>query len=79
MTNTDPSHGKLWTIRELAAFLGYTESTVQTLVSKKPSGLPPRVAALYRPRWDPDVVRAWIAEQSRGAEPVRRAGRRRAI
>jgi len=70
---------KLWTIRELASFLGYSESTITSLVSKRPASLPPRVAALYHPRWDPDVVKAWVTEQSRRGELVRRNMRRRAI
>lgn len=74
----EPMGDKLWGIRELAAYLGYTESTLQSMVSKKPQGLPPRVAALSRPRWEPGIVRAWVAEQSAIRPRLQRAGRPRA-
>lgn len=51
--------GDLWTPRELAKFLGYTESTVCRMVSQSPEKLPPRVATLARPRWLPEVAREW--------------------
>jgi predicted DNA-binding transcriptional regulator AlpA len=65
---------RLWTPRELAQFLGYTESTLVGLVSKHPERLPPRVAALHRPRWDPAAVRLWVTDQTvpmrlRGGRP----------
>ncbi len=40
----------LWTPRELAKFLGYSESTIRRMVSQCPEKLPPRVASLGRPR-----------------------------
>ena len=51
---------KLWTIRDLAAFLGYSEKTIARMVSQAPEKLPPRVFALSRPRWEPSVVMAWV-------------------
>lgn len=35
---------RLWTARELANFLGYSESSVARLVSQQPEKLPPRAA-----------------------------------
>jgi predicted DNA-binding transcriptional regulator AlpA len=57
----------LWTPEQLAAFLGYSETTVTRMVSSAPDRLPPRVAGLGRPRWLPSVVLAWCAAQSRAA------------
>ncbi|SEH19113.1 hypothetical protein SAMN05428974_3213 [Sphingopyxis sp. YR583] len=54
----------LWTARELAHFLGYSESTVCRLVSQCPSKLPPRVNTLPRARWVPDVARDWAITNS---------------
>lgn len=54
----------LWGLKELADFLGYRESTLARMVSQKPDSLPPRVAALSRPRWEPGVVDQWVREQS---------------
>lgn len=67
----------LWTPRELAKFLGYTESTVCRMVSQYPEKLPPRVAALGRPRWLPEVAREWARVNSEG--PIGRGGRPRDI
>lgn len=50
---------KLWTARELAKFMGYSESTVARLVSQEPHKLPPRVDNLSRPRWLPSAVLDW--------------------
>lgn len=72
MTMDDDS---LWTIRELAMFLRYTESSVRTMASKSPERLPPRVAGLGRPRWSPATVRAWVAAPAPAARA--RAGRPR--
>lgn len=55
---------RLWTPRELAQFIGYSESTITRMVSRAPDKLPPRVAILSRPRWDPDIVRRWVVEAS---------------
>ena len=51
--------------RELAQFIGYSESTITRMVSRAPDKPPPRVAVLSRPRWDPDIVRKWVVEASR--------------
>jgi predicted DNA-binding transcriptional regulator AlpA len=67
---------RLWTIRELAAYLGYQESSVVSLVNKNPERLPPRVAALGRVRWEPNTVKAWAVSQSR---PVGKIGRPRIV
>lgn len=68
---------RLWTARDLARFLVYSEATVARMVSQAPDKLPPRVAGLGRPRWDPETVRRWVAEQSQGRS---RGGRpRRAV
>jgi predicted DNA-binding transcriptional regulator AlpA len=67
----------LWTPRELAKFLGYTESTICRMVSQNPEKLPPRVAALARPRWLPEVAREWARASS--DVPIGRGGRPRNI
>lgn len=64
---------KLWTARELASFLGYSESTVKMMASAQPDRLPPRVAALSRPRWLPSAALAWVKENT---GPVQIGGRR---
>lgn len=51
---------RLWTARELAKYLCYSESTVARLVSQEPHKLPPRVDGLSRPRWVPSVVVDWV-------------------
>jgi hypothetical protein len=68
----DTIENRLWTIRELAAYLNYQESTLAGMVTKNPERLPPRVAALGRPRWEPGVVRDWATQQSRGLVQARR-------
>lgn len=50
---------RLWTVRELAQYLNYQESSVRTLSSTAPERLPPRVPGLGRPRWNPETVRKW--------------------
>ncbi len=60
----------LWSARELAAFLNYRESSISSMLSKRPDRLPPRVAALGRPRWSPEVVRAWVKEQTAAGAAV---------
>lgn len=59
ITAMDFSDDRLWTIKELADFIGYQESTVSRLVSQSPDKLPPRVPNLSKPRWLPSAVRAW--------------------
>lgn len=69
----------LWTPRELARYLGYSESTITRMVSQEPDKLPPRVAALGRPRWLPSAAHEWVkinTECSMGR--TRRLGRPRA-
>lgn len=65
---------QLWTARELATFLGYSESTVTRMVSQEPNKLPPRVLTLARPRWLPSVVLSWVKENT---GPVQIGGQRR--
>ncbi|PZU56617.1 MAG: hypothetical protein DI547_16035 [Sphingobium sp.] len=67
----------LWTPRELAKFLGYSESTICRMVSQSPEKLPPRVSALARPRWLPQVAREWAKVSS--DLPIVRGGRPRII
>ncbi|PQM26754.1 hypothetical protein CVO77_17290 [Sphingopyxis lindanitolerans] len=64
---------KLWTARELAKFLGYSETTVCRLVSQCPAKLPPRVATLPRARWVPEIAREWAINNS---YPGKRCGGR---
>ena len=65
----------LWTARELAKFLAYSESTIARMISQCPDRLPPRVASLGRPRWLPEVAREWARINSETV--VRRTGRPR--
>jgi predicted DNA-binding transcriptional regulator AlpA len=67
----------LWTPRELAKFLGYSESTICRLVSQYSEGLPPRVTALPRPRWLPEVARERARTNSN--PPIARIGRPRNV
>ena len=66
----------LWTVTELAAYLGYSKATVVTFLSRSPERLPPRVAVLDRPRWVEQVVHEWALNQSR---PRNKGGRPRKI
>lgn len=68
---------RLWTPRELSKFLGYSESTICRMVSQCPEKLPPRIAALARPRWLPEVAREWARVSS--DPPIQRGGRPRHI
>jgi hypothetical protein len=62
----------LWTGKELAAFLGYSPTTIASMATKLPHRLPPRVVVLGRLRWVPSVVRQWVIDQSvAGRTPVR--------
>lgn len=54
----------LWTPAELAQFLGYKHSTVIRMASGEPERLPPRVRAMTKPRWVPEICRKWVLEQS---------------
>ncbi len=68
---------RLWTPRELSKYLGYSESTICRMVSQCPEKLPPRVTALARPRWLPEVAREWAKANSDSI--VARKGRPRTI
>lgn len=76
MSMASPS--PLWTARELAAYLCYSEGTVARMVSQSPEKLPPRVMGLGKPRWHPDQVEKWVLEQSQ-PNINRRCGRPRNI
>lgn len=73
----------LWTPKELAGFLGYSESTVTRMASQEPHRLPPRVAGMRRFRWVPQVCRDWaITETLRfqaQTPPGKTTGRRRNV
>ena len=60
-----PEPQPLWTVEQLAAYLGYSSATINRLVSEEPDKLPPWVPGL-RPRWVPSLVEAWAIEHSRG-------------
>lgn len=66
---------RLWTVRELARYLNYQESSVRTLSSTAPERLPPKVPGLGRPRWNPETVRKWaltpevIVQKKRSGRP----------
>ena len=68
---------RLWTPRELSKYLGYSESTICRMVSQCPEKLPPRVTALARPRWLPEVAHEWAKANSDSI--VARTGRPRSI
>lgn len=55
---------RLWTAKELATFLCYSESTVTRMVSQEPEKLPPRVGALGRPRWLPSAALQWVKDNT---------------
>lgn len=79
----------LWAAKELAARLGTTRRTINTLRWQISRGLvsddrlPPSLNLGGRPRWDPDLVEAWIRVSSNSPQRVRastsksRAGRKR--
>lgn len=69
----DTSDDRLWSPRELARFLGYSESTIVRMVTQQPEKLPPRVPMLSRPRWVPSLVHEWVRQAPR----ISRAGRPR--
>lgn len=73
MDNDEP----LWDRKALAEFIGYSEATIQTMATKQPERLPPRVAGLGRPRWVPSVVRAWVVAKVRELRRSRAGGRAR--
>jgi hypothetical protein len=58
---------RLWTVNDLASFFGYSVATVRSTISRAPTRLPPRVAGLHLPRWEPGTVKAWAMQQSRPA------------
>jgi predicted DNA-binding transcriptional regulator AlpA len=60
------TNARLWTIRDLANFLGYSDKTVARMVSQAPEKLPPRVLALSRPRWDEATVMEWVKGEKAG-------------
>ena len=72
------SNEPLWTIRELAQYLNYAESTVARMVSQCPTQLPPRVHGLGKPRWVPRIAEQWSINRSE-PEINKRLGRPRYI
>lgn len=72
------SAAQLWTARELAAYLRYSEGTIARMVSQCPDKLPPRITGLGKPRWHPHMVEKWVLEQSQPSIN-RRAGRPRNV
>lgn len=67
----------LWGPSQLARYLGYAESTVVRMATREPQKLPPRVSAILKPRWVPEVCRKWAEVHSRPAETKARIGRPR--
>jgi hypothetical protein len=65
----------LWTPKELGSYLGLSPKTIITLASRAPDRLPPRVAVMSSPRWEPGIVRAWVVKHSGGVK--RKGGRPR--
>ena len=70
---------RLWTPDDLAAFLGYSPSTVIRMASGEPHKLPPRVAQLRKPRWVPEVCREWALGGARSTASAPKAGRPRRV
>lgn len=68
----------------LAAKLGLSAETVRQYSTRRPASLPPRVGWMKRPRWDSDIVDAWMREKAGiketpvpTGEPKKRVGRPR--
>jgi hypothetical protein len=78
--DTPLPNDRLWTMKHLAAYLGFAHSTVQKWASQEPHRLPPPVAACADPRWEPSVCREWSIKNSGARNPqpmAARSGRRR--
>lgn len=70
MSDTNPLP-RLLTVEELAAVLHLSPDTVRRKASVAPADLPPRVKALSKLLWSPEIVQEWFRKQSEG-EPVAR-------
>lgn len=68
---------RLWTPRELARFLGYSETTIARMVTQQPDKLPPRVMGLARPRWLPSAALEWVRQNTIRQIGGEKRGRRR--
>ena len=81
MTDRKPvaDDGRLRTTHELAAFMRYSESTVNRMVSQCPDRLPPRVATMYKPRWLPETVYQWARQSVTTQTGLTRRGRPQGI
>ena len=51
---------QLYTAKDLAAILRYTESSVYNMASTRPHSLPPALRLGKSLRWHPDIVNAWL-------------------
>lgn len=76
-TPEPPDVDRLWTPADLARYLGLAETTVSRMANAEPHKLPPRVATLFKPRWDPGVCRRWVVENSVVVGVKRKRGRPR--
>ncbi len=70
---------RLWTVEDLAEFLGKSVHTVRHDATRAPHRLPPRVnlpdTALLR--WQPRIVLSWVDSFQSDYSPQRRRGRPR--
>ena len=55
---------KLYTAKDLAAILRYTESSVYNMASTRPHSLPPALRIGKSLRWHSDIVKAWLREKA---------------
>jgi excisionase family DNA binding protein len=51
---------RLWTVKDVAAYLGFKKSWVYARVDE---GVLPHLRIVGRIRFDPDAVRAWALQQ----------------
>lgn len=68
-------HDRLWSVEDLARFLGIATQTVYTAIHRRqyPEKIPaPSLRVMSRARWRPEDVHAWVAERCGShVEPVR--------
>lgn len=68
------THESLWTVDDIADYLGVARSSVNRWREHPEFPTPIRLSARAI-RWEPDEVRAWARSQREGAARPHRAGR----
>lgn len=71
MTDNEP----LWTLVDVAGYLGVGESTVKRIRQSDPTFPPAHRLATRVVRWTPSEVRAWADGQREGSRQSTRRGR----